>query len=96
MAVPLSSTRAKRHPATPSLFLSLVKTIIALAIAIGLTSGAFAAPKAPETRGNVASPTYTAPDYPMRTRDDYGKRWALNAHAKQSRRRSAKNSRLGS
>jgi hypothetical protein len=51
------------------------KTIIALAIAVGLTSGAFAAPKAPETRGNVAPPTYTAPDYPMRTWDDYGKRW---------------------
>jgi len=54
------------------------KVTLALLLALSLSTTAFAqtrqAPQ-PQSRDLVNVPVYTAPDAPMRSWNDYGKRW---------------------
>jgi hypothetical protein len=54
------------------------KATLALLLALGLTTSALAETKQapqPQAQDLVNVPVYAAPDAPMRTWNDYGKRW---------------------
>lgn len=52
------------------------KATLTLTIAVALVLGALADPKViVETRGYTTTPSYPGPDAPMRSWNEYGKRW---------------------
>jgi hypothetical protein len=57
-------------------FTMFSKATLTLTIAVALVLGALADPKViVETRGYTTTPSYPGPDAPMRSWNEYGKRW---------------------